>query len=562
MFSTSNMFPVSSARLSTAQTLPIDVLAELFYLLALVEPPTPPAPAPSPVSTLALNPTTSYPDWCSSASTWFDEQEHHNSHTAHEKGSLGWISLTTHVCSHWRATALSLGALWGRVVHTFPRALEPILLRASGAPLELDFARRWWCCRTCSRFECYCELARRNAYRLRWLRGPASALSARRVYPLLRELHLTGPGPHGPVPTQGRLNKHERSNGHTHEHGLGHAVTLHAPALERLIFDGAALIPFCAPSLRVLVLHSVRPGACPSSLLALLRTTPRLEELEITFSLAHGPPTWSCAQHTAVELPWLKAARLAGPAERLSLWGRIRAPATSVQVHAFAGTEGVAGLDTLLEALSARHCGDVLGLVHGDLDFTVTVASADALGQRLQFRMLYRDVVALCGTMPAYAARVLSHFNIERFKALHAGPCLPAEYHCEDDWFGPRETAAVLSPMTGLREISLSWEAKGYQAWLLALGCTGDVVLPRLETLVFVANDECDNAKCSQERWACLIAVLEERTRRGFALPRLVLRGECDVKNSEARALCEWARRFVGVLVDERVETTDTLMQT
>ncbi|VDB98102.1 unnamed protein product [Peniophora sp. CBMAI 1063] len=582
MFSTTNSFPVSSMRLSTAQTLPADILAELFYILASLDPPTPAAPAPNPVPTLTLAPTASHPSWCSPSSPWFDEQEPRPSHTAHEKGSLGWIA-TTHVCAHWRTTALSLAVLWGTTIHTFPRALEPILLRSKGAPLEFDFARRWWCCRTCSRygppqapltfrtvalnthvkcgrFECYCEIARRNACRVRSLRGPASALSAWREYPILRELHLTGPGPHGPVPSQGRINKHERTPGHAHEHGLGHAVVLNAPRLERLVFDGAALIPFCAPSLRVLVLHSVRPGACPSSVLALLRSTPRLEELELTFSLAHGPPSWSCAHHGAVELPSLKSARLAGPAERLALWGRIRAPNASVQIHAFAGAEGVAGLDTLLSALSSTYIGDVLGLVHGDLDYTITLTSSSTLARCLQLRMLYRDIISLCGTMPLYTSRVLSHFTIEQVKALHAGPCLPAEYHCEEDWFGPRDTALVLRPMEGLREISLSWDAKGYQAWLLALGCTGEVVLPRLETLVFISDDQRgDDGRSTQERWACLIAVLEERTRRGYAVPRLVLRGESDAGNEEAKALCEWARRFVGVLVDERTDLSTAM---
>ena len=219
----------------------------------------------------------------------------------------------------------------------------------------------------------------------------------------------------------------------------------------------------------------------------------------------------------------------------------------------------------MLESVSSRPAADldVLGLVHGDLDFTVTLASSTALSQRLQLRMLYRDVVALCGTLPSYASRVLSHFPLERIKALHAGPCLPAEYHCEDDWFGPRETCAVLSPMAGIREISLSWEPKGYQAWLLALGCTGNVVLPRLETLAFISSDQDGDNKSTQERWACLIAVLEERTRRGFALPRLVLRGEYCVaaETAEVKALCEWAKRFVGVLVDEREILVDTPMQ-
>lgn len=81
-----------------------DILCELFYVLAKVDPPRCPMPAGSPF---------------------------------YQPASLGWVSLT-HVCRRWRKIGLDLSKLWADIVCVLPRGAADIAQRTKDRPLNLD----------------------------------------------------------------------------------------------------------------------------------------------------------------------------------------------------------------------------------------------------------------------------------------------------------------------------------------------------------------------------------------------------------------------------------------
>ncbi|VDC02096.1 unnamed protein product [Peniophora sp. CBMAI 1063] len=85
-----------------AQTLPEDVIREVFEHLAIVNP----------------------AGWISYTQPWF---------------SLGWIA-ATHVCLRWRAIALDMPTLWADVVCAFPGSstADELLARARSCPVKIE----------------------------------------------------------------------------------------------------------------------------------------------------------------------------------------------------------------------------------------------------------------------------------------------------------------------------------------------------------------------------------------------------------------------------------------
>ncbi|KZV62577.1 hypothetical protein PENSPDRAFT_692394 [Peniophora sp. CONT] len=81
-----------------------DILCEVFYVLAEIDPPGTP---------MAAN------------------------ETYYKPGSLGWISIT-HVCRRWRKIGLDLSKLWADIICVFPRGVDTIAQRTKNQLLNLD----------------------------------------------------------------------------------------------------------------------------------------------------------------------------------------------------------------------------------------------------------------------------------------------------------------------------------------------------------------------------------------------------------------------------------------
>ncbi|KZV72505.1 hypothetical protein PENSPDRAFT_359554 [Peniophora sp. CONT] len=91
---------------SPVQRLPNDIICELFYIVAELDPPR-----------IAR---------CQEDRLY------------EKPGSLGWIRMT-HVCRGWRGVGLDMSTLWAGVVCVFPPGVETIARRTKTTPLTLTF---------------------------------------------------------------------------------------------------------------------------------------------------------------------------------------------------------------------------------------------------------------------------------------------------------------------------------------------------------------------------------------------------------------------------------------
>ena len=242
--------------LSPAQSLPEDIIYELFSALALIDPPRyagpPDLPERMPVrssqSDLNLD---LYPLWSGIRGPyWHAELETIKRRGMFsESGTLGWITMT-HVCRSWRQAGVDMARLWGEIVHVFPSALETVLARSRNAPLALDFGalRRLPVLKQMVLHDQYYMLLTRTIVRVRSLVASNPFRSFRDWHGLLLRQDL-------PVLEDLSLKGAKRI-----PEIVGSPLTpLVAPSLRRLVLDQTAFLPFSAPALRTLLIQGSHP---------------------------------------------------------------------------------------------------------------------------------------------------------------------------------------------------------------------------------------------------------------------------------------------------------------
>ncbi|TFY78150.1 hypothetical protein EWM64_g5862 [Hericium alpestre] len=250
---------------------------------------------------------------------------------SYKQHRLGWIEVT-HVCRHWRDTALQFPSLWGNICYALGSQWgETVLARAKVAPISLL----------------------RNV-------GGASQSSLARIFEHLshtRELRLVGPpdilkvtvdalpSPPGILET---LEICATSGGSAEVldgcFELPEAIAgCRLPLLRRLCLRGF-WVPWSAPILcgltclemQVYGLRSPvevgRSGSSREALFRALRTMPALENLILKDCLTSGP--WKVVgSDVYIQLPRLKVLQLQGPsAACFGIAKRLHIPA-SCQVH-------------------------------------------------------------------------------------------------------------------------------------------------------------------------------------------------------------------------------------
>ncbi|VDC03543.1 unnamed protein product [Peniophora sp. CBMAI 1063] len=530
---------------SPAQSLPEDVLYEIFNTMAAVDPPRyagpPDLPGRMPVrssqSDLNLD---LYPLWTGIRGPyWHAELEAiKRRNMFSEQGTLGFIVLT-HVCRSWRRAGIDLAPLWGEIVHIFPSALETILARARGAPLALDFGalRRLPVLDQVALHDRYYMLLTKNVVRIRSLVASNPFRSFRDWYGLLLDQEL-------PVLEDLTLKGAKRIP----EDVASPIRPLIAPSLLRLVLDQTAYLPFSAPALRTLLIQGATQPVPASTLLAALSATPQLEKLELMFSLDDEPaPEYTPSVH----LPNLAIARLCDSPEALSIWRHIVAPPNAeLRLHAFRQTILVGPVtdslgqvfsairphtsDAAIDAFSLTYDGPyrtfvvALGLCSSASDPTASPPT-----NRVTMRLLFRDIIMEFGTIPTFLSRLAREMVPANIKLFHVSPCPPPEDFLDMDLFDIGNLQPVLQAFAGLYTISVGQEAH-QNPFLNALGRrdnSGSVVAQSLKTIVFATIDEDTDpvgkgrVATSAKRWSDLASVLSARADAGHKLPRLVLKG-------------------------------------
>ncbi|KZV77209.1 hypothetical protein PENSPDRAFT_645483 [Peniophora sp. CONT] len=578
---------------SFAQSLPEDVICEIYYALAAVDPPKYAGPLHALDRELQyLEPegwdTDIHPTWTGPrAVSWNLDQVTLKRRSLYSpSGSYGWIILT-HVNSSFRRVGLNLAVLWGETIHLFPAkaALDTIKARARAAPLSFDFGSLHGSLSAPE--SVYLHLAVENIARVGalvtgWSTRRPPLASARWLDVLsftrlncLKFLHIDGANVvglrHAPIPTS--IPENERY--------------IDAPILLSLTIKSTQFMRFRAPFLRSLVLGQNEGGVSSASILRALESTPLLEELEISYSLAdaaHDPG------QAIVNLPHLTTARFYDSLEDIAnLWRHIRAPLTCLLVvhlvHAgflMLGEEPVRNGELLIAVLRER-LGDPsisafsFTYSRGGCAIALATSQPDSMSPpliRTSVIMRYDNVIRHFFSIPRLLSSFVTEMTVENITFFHASPCPSRNLLGRADAdFSVEDVYDIVSRFTCLSIISLSWIMRRYQAFLESLGTVtsgiGHILptaLPNVPTLILTSVDEEDKLisldleegglKGSIEhRYRDLTRVLSERADAGYRFTRLILRG---VKQSESELLqadlrgVTAMRSLVDYLEDER----------
>ncbi|KZV62438.1 hypothetical protein PENSPDRAFT_658113 [Peniophora sp. CONT] len=140
-----------------------------------------------------------------------------------------WLTLT-HVCTHWRITALSSPLLWSRISFAHPDLASVMLSRSRDAPLDIAYGDRLARLPPLGVYTALAQLSRIVRLRLNVTRALLAHLAARLPIsaPSLRRLHID-------------LVDGVRAPGAAH--ALPGIADLQAPGLRVLLLDGVPLPP-------------------------------------------------------------------------------------------------------------------------------------------------------------------------------------------------------------------------------------------------------------------------------------------------------------------------------
>ncbi|KZV61520.1 hypothetical protein PENSPDRAFT_658828 [Peniophora sp. CONT] len=183
-----------------------------------------------------------------------------------------WLTLT-HVCTHWRITALSSPLLWSRISFAHPDLASAMLSRSRDAPLDIAYGDRLARLPPLGVYTALAQLSRISKLRLNVTRALLAHLAARLPIsaPSLRRLHID-------------LVDGVRAPGAAH--ALPGIADLQASQLRVLILDGVPLPPTASllvrsTQLTELVLSGIpRPARwCVADMLRTLSRMPHLIRL-------------------------------------------------------------------------------------------------------------------------------------------------------------------------------------------------------------------------------------------------------------------------------------------
>ncbi|KZV73451.1 hypothetical protein PENSPDRAFT_297898 [Peniophora sp. CONT] len=519
-------------RLSIAQTLPVDVLCDLYFTVASSDPPArkhafPPylvqsiSPFRKNAAKEPLGPTwsqipavgTRRNDYISSTSYMADEE------------SLGWI-LLTHVCSQWRSVGLSLSSLWGDIFSIFPKVASTLLSRARDAPLtfDMDFLSHLQPNPFGSRdyLSSFKNLARQHLARAGTMTFAQHAQSDWNItllyhneFPYLKDLRvqvLYVPIMHPTFERPPRL----------------------APSLKRLVLN--VFIPFTAPNLTNLELSNLQESKS-AEVLTLLSSSPLLEELLLTWTkAAQGTTTPSMRHFGNVHLPRLTTARFGGISSALAFSRKLNIPS-----HAELGFVAHSPLDipSLMDVVSPRLSDSGINCFSLSIswDADVFAASVHEPGTKTSprtFITAYEAELSLEDRLALFH-EIIIRATPNRIVSLYVDP-----YPYMD--MGPLENT-VITVLNGLRALSaltsLSMACVPMaRDWPFLEALRGSInpdlptFAPALQTLIIYSDDTLRDkgftkteVECVQHRWDRIISILEHRREIGLPLRRLVLEG-------------------------------------
>ncbi|KZV73452.1 hypothetical protein PENSPDRAFT_750194 [Peniophora sp. CONT] len=542
-----------------AQTLPADVLCELYFTAARSDPPVRKhaiRPYIPPIQKNAAKEPLG-PTWSQIPAVGTRRNDYirpTSAHTAHE-GSLGWI-LLTHVCSQWRSVGLSLSSLWGDVFSMFPKVASTLLSRARDAPLTFDMEflsslqpNPFQPCDYLSSFE---NLARQHlssagTMTFAPLGEPSWSWTIKLLYhhefPLLKDLRAQVsyiPFMHPDYETSVPL----------------------APSLKRLVLN--VFIPFTAPNLTNLELTRL-DASKGDEVLTLLRSSPLLEELLLQWNRASRSSPF--VNHFGnVHLPRLTTALFTGIPGALAFTRNLDIPS-----HADLGftTYSLLDLPSLLDTIGPRmsdsgaNCFSFSSSCDADV-FAASIYQPEKETSPRIFITVSQPELSLENRL-AFFHEILIRTNPDRIVSLHVDPCTymsmsPLEDMVNTVLNGLRALSALISLSVACVPIAREWP------FLEALRGSSNPDLhtfaPALETLTIFSDDTLldkdftkTEAECVQHRWDRIIFVLEHRQKIGLPLRRLELEGargdDPEIASINASGFAR-AAVFVDEVIDNR----------
>ncbi|KZV77561.1 hypothetical protein PENSPDRAFT_645202 [Peniophora sp. CONT] len=526
--------------------LPDDVVCELFYALASIDPPICPRPKGEP------------------------------RYKPHRPATLGWISLT-HVCRHWRSVGIDLATLWGQIVCTF-QPIDEIIQRTKSAPLTIEFSPS----RRSYKSEWHDDVLSPLVPRARVFRdclyvsrngdewGRWYTFFANRALPVLEELIL--------------------SDGRNFYLPEREGEVLNAPRLRTLAIDIAR--PIYAPMLRSL--HASFGLWHWKILLAYIRRFPLLEDFRADIIIGEDyknvvlspdlATLESMLRHVCepsiVTLSHLKS--LIITAENccdvdgiLALLSHLELPST-VALTVTGASEATFAASCLAHHSFCNLRRDVLSIIdtcHVGLGYRLRVSLCErdpssSVGvhrrpqgcAQLTVYSAPRYIPDILDSIPPMAASTMRELSFSHAICLCTGPCLGSMANVD-----PRRLTTSLLRFSGITTLELRRQGSNQLVirLLAATSPTSEIVFPELRTLVLEIHDGTDAAW-----WDGLRAMLAARKEAGRPIGRLVVQGDGashtkDMRSTQLeetldgdleylRITLEPERQLVDEVVDER----------
>ncbi|KZV73455.1 hypothetical protein PENSPDRAFT_750196 [Peniophora sp. CONT] len=560
--SATNRDSITPSQKSLAQTLPHDVLCELYKTLAKYDPPT---RKRSRAWANALNlqqdaPTESLsPGWTTRAMERYRrESDFHpavvsSSRFMASESNIGWIRLT-HVCAHWRAVGLSLARMWGDILPIFPCAIETILARSRDTPLSFDMDIIGYVGpHHSSLMLAFFNLAKQHLARAQTVTFPYNVRGDWEPS-VLRGAHM----PHLKTLRVQSLRDVDWPAD----------TFLHAPLLSHLVLDAFAL-SLIVPSLRYLKITKEAEPLKTVSLLNVLRSLPLLEELILEWATAPEVVT-SSATISLVPLPNLAFAEFCAPPPLLSFVKYLDIPHDAeLSFFVWYRPEVDGSILPLLDDLSPRLRHQSIdcisfnpgGAVEVCLGSTHTPSGEPA--PRIFIRSNGTSVAEDCGSLAGFLSHIVARMEPVNIVSLYANSTtndLSVSEHAP-------VYASILHQLQNLSTLSPTWRPAQYHPFLTALRSPStsntlkNLIIFSGDTLVgydiFAAPERVVEPAIDgvRRRWEDILSILDERENAGVRLERLVLKG---VRNDEGwfgmvnATRLSRAAQLVGEVVDER----------